>query len=76
MTHLISAHEQMARALDDPLVNVGQQLNARYGRCLDAHDLISRVRVVAREIDERGPRAGDVETASLGSENTGSERNP
>jgi hypothetical protein len=62
MTHLITAHEQMGRALDEPLVNVEQQLNTLYGCCLGAHDLMSRLRVVARDIDEIGPgsrRRGD-----------------
>jgi hypothetical protein len=61
-TPFTAAHEQMARVLDEPLVNVEQQLNALYGRCLGAHDLISRVPVVDREIDEKGPgsrRRGD-----------------
>jgi hypothetical protein len=56
MTHLITAHEQIARALDGPLVNVEQQLNALYGRGLGAHDFISRAGVAAREIDEKGPK--------------------
>jgi hypothetical protein len=62
VTYLITAHEQIVRALDEPLVNVEQQLNTLHGRCLSAHDLISRVSVVAREIDERAPgsrRRGD-----------------
>jgi hypothetical protein len=76
MTYLITAHEQVARALDEPLVNVEQQLNALYGRCLGAQDLISRARVVAREIDEIDPGSRRRGAVSLGSETTGSERNP
>jgi hypothetical protein len=52
----------MASALDEPLINVEQRLNALYGRCLGAHNLMSRVHVVAGEIDERGSgsrRRGD-----------------
>jgi hypothetical protein len=52
MARLITVHEHMTRALDEPLVNFEQQLNALYGPCLAAHDLIALVRVVAREIDE------------------------
>jgi hypothetical protein len=55
MTHSITAHEQMARALEESLIVVEQQLNGVYGRCFGAHDLKSHVRVVAGKIDERGP---------------------